>query len=168
MIRITLDDATRQRLDALRRTDLPARVRDRLEMVALSAAGWSPPRIAAHLGYCGHTVRAVLRGFQARGIAALTPGRSGPPPDRERRDRVTGLLRELLGQPRTWTAGQLAAALAPHGVAIGPRQVRRYLRLLRAGYRRTANSLRHKQDPAEVARAKVVLANLEKKPRPAG
>ena len=60
---------------------------------------------------------------------------------------MTGLLRELLGQRRTWTAGQLAEALAPRGVAIGPRQVRRYLRLLGAGYRRTASSLRHKQDP---------------------
>jgi transposase len=168
MIRIVLKDDARRQLDALRRTDLPARERDRLEMVALSAAGWSPPRIAAHLGYCGHTVRAALRGFQARGTAALTPGRSGPPPDRERRDRVTGVLRDLLGQRRTWAAGQLAAALAPHGIAIGPRQVRRYLRLLGAGYRRTANSLRHKQDPAKVERAKVVLGNLKKKPRPAG
>jgi transposase len=167
MIRITLDDITRQRLDALRRTDLAARARDRLEMVALSAVGWSPPRIAAHLGYCGHTVRAVLRGFRARGTAALTPGRSGPPPDRQRRDRVTGLLRGLLGQERTWTAGQLAEALVGHGVAIGPRQVRRYLRLLGAGYRRTASSLRHQQDPAQVERAKVVLGNLKKKPRPA-
>ena len=167
MIRITLDDATRQHLDELRRTDLPARARDRLEMVALSAAGWSPPRIAAHLSYCGHTVRAVLRDFRARGTAALTPGRSGPPPDRQRRDRVTGLLRGLLGRGRTWTAGQLAEALRPHGVVIGPRQVRRYLRLSGAGYRRTANSLRHKQDPAKVARAKVVLANLKKKPGPA-
>ena|SRR5438552_9429217 len=168
MIRITLDDATRQHLDELRRTDLPARARDRLEMVALSAAGWSPPQIAAHLGYCGHTARAVLRDFRARGAAALTPGRSGPAPDQKRRERVTGLLRGLLGQGRTWTAGQLAEALAPHGVAIGPRQVRRYLRLLGAGYRRTANSLRHKQDPAKLARAKVVLGNLKKKPRPAG
>src|SRR5205085_11927433 len=132
-----------------------------------SAAGWSPPRIAAHLGYCGHTVRAVLGGFRGRGTAALTPGRSGPPPDRERRDRVTGLLRGLLGRPRAWTAGQLAEALAADGGELGPRQVRRYLRLLGAGYRRTAGSLRHKQDPAKVARAKAVLAGLKKKPRPA-
>jgi transposase len=167
MIRITLDGTTRHQLDTLRRTDLPARVRDRLEMVALSAAGWSPPKIAAHLGCCGHTVRAVLRGFQDRGVDALTPGRSGPPPDQGRRREVSELLRGLLGQRRTWTAGQLAEALAPHGVTIGPRQVRRYLRLLGAGYRRTANSLRHKQDPAKVARAKIVLGNLKKKPRPA-
>src|SRR5207248_11724127 len=116
---------------------------------------------------CGHTVRAVLRNFRDFGTAALAPGRSGPPPDRERRERVTGLLRELLRQGRTWTAGQLAEALRPHGVVIGPRQVRRYLRLSGAGYRRTANSLRHKQDPAKVARAKVVLADLKKKPGPA-
>jgi transposase len=168
MIRITLDDATRSELQALRRTDLPARVRDRLEMVLLSAAGWSPPAIAEHLGYCGQTARAALRGYIDRGTAALTPGRSGPPPDQRRRDRVTGLLKGLLRQRRTWTAGQLAEGRLPHGIEIGPRQVRRYLGLMGARYRRTANSLRHKQDPAKVARAKVVLGNLEKKPVRAG
>jgi hypothetical protein len=39
MLRIQLDDATRNDLHALRRTALPARVRDRLEMLFLSAAG---------------------------------------------------------------------------------------------------------------------------------
>jgi len=49
MIRIPLDDQTRSELSSLRRTALPPVVRDRLEMVLLSAAGWSAPRIAAHL-----------------------------------------------------------------------------------------------------------------------
>jgi hypothetical protein len=51
MIRIPLDDATRDELQALRRTALPPRVRDRIEMVTLSDAGWSAPRIVAYLGY---------------------------------------------------------------------------------------------------------------------
>jgi putative transposase len=164
MICITLDDAKRSELLALRRTDLPARSRDRLEMVPLSAAGWSAPKIAEHLGCCGRTVRAALKGYRDRGTAALTPGRSGPPPDQQRRERVTGLLKGLLRQRRCWTAAQLAEALAPHGIDIGPRQARRYLRLMGAGYRRTANSPRHQQDPAKVARAKVVLGSLKKKP----
>ena len=53
MIRTPLDDATRDELQALRRKPLPPKVRDRVEMLLLSDAGWSAPRIAAHLGYCG-------------------------------------------------------------------------------------------------------------------
>ena len=52
MLRTSLTDAQRSELQTLRRTDLPAVTRDRLEMVLLSAAGWSPPRIAAHLDRC--------------------------------------------------------------------------------------------------------------------
>jgi putative transposase len=78
---------------------------------------------------------------------------------------VTGKLSQLLAQDRTWTARQLAAALA---VGIGHRQTRRYLALLRAGYRRTAQTVDHKQDPNKVARAEGVLAGLKKKRKPGG
>jgi transposase len=137
-------------------------------MVLLSAAGWSPARIAEHLGYCAHTVRGVLHDYRRRGAAACTPARTGPPPDEARRRRVLGLLRGLLSPPRTWTAGQLAEALAGAGVRLGERQVRRYLTLLGAGYHRTVASVRHKQDPAKAARARRALAGLKKRPRRAG
>jgi putative transposase len=80
---------------------------------------------------------------------------------------VTGKLSELLGQDRTWTARQLADALGPD-IGIGHRQTRRYLALLKAGYRRTAQTVGHKQDPKKVERAETVLAGLKKKLRPAG
>jgi putative transposase len=167
MIRIQLDEVTRAELHALRHSALSPKVRDRLEMVLLSAAGWSPPRIAAFLDCDPQTVRKVLHGFRQRGQQALTPGQPGPAPDTARRDRLTGLLRDLLGQQRTWTSAQLADALRPHDIELGSRQVRRYLRLLNASYRRTASTLEHKQDPAKVARAEGVLGNLKKKRRPA-
>jgi transposase len=167
MILIHLDDATRDELQSLRRQELPPRARDRLEMVTLSAVAWAPARIAAHLGYCTATVRAVLKDFLDRGTAALFPRRTGPPPDLRRRRQVTAALIELLEQERTWTSEQLAAALAERGIPLSPRQVRRYLGMLKAGWRRTTNSLRHKQDPEEVARAERVLENLKKKRRPA-
>jgi transposase len=167
MILIQLDEATRDELQSLRRQELPPRVRDRLEMIMLSSVAWAPARIAGHLGYCTATVRATLKDFLARGTAALFPRRTGPPPDLRRRQEVTEILTQLLGQERTWTSRQLAAALAERGIALSPRQVRRYLGMLKAAWRRTTNSLRHKQDPAEVARAEKVLDNLKKKPRPA-
>ena len=93
------------------------------------------------------------------------PARTAP--DLERRQHVTGLLRSLLAQERTWTARQLSEALAPHQVRLGPRQLRRYLGHLRAGYRRTASTLKHKQDPARAAHAAAVLDNLQRRPTPA-
>jgi putative transposase len=167
MILIHLDDATRDELKSLRRTALPPRVRDRLEMVLLSSVAWSPARIAAHLGSCTATVRGLLKEFLARGTAALFPRRTGPPPDVQRRQQVTCALTELLGQERTWTSRQLAAALTERGIELSARQVRRYLGMMGAGWRRTANSLRHKQDPAQVAQAARVLDHLKKKPLPA-
>jgi putative transposase len=94
MIRITLDDATRDELRSLRRTEGAPKLRDRIEMVTLSDAGWSAPRIAAHLGYHPQTVRDLLRSFAARGAAALRPFRSGPARDAQRLAEVTGAVRE--------------------------------------------------------------------------
>jgi putative transposase len=163
MIRIHLDDSTRSALNTLRRSDLPAAARDRIEMVALSDAGWSPPRIAGHLRYHPQTVRDRLRDFLGRGIDSLFPHRPGPAPDLTRRREVTRALTELVGEDRTWTSRQLSEALAGRGLALGPRQTRRYLRLLKAGYRRTASTLKHKQDPAKAERAGRVLDNLREK-----
>jgi transposase len=168
MLRIHLTDAQRADLNALRRTDLPARVRDRVEVVLLSDAGWSAPRIARHLGCHPHTSRAVIRGFDGRGAAALWPNTPGPEPDLDRRRQVTERLTELLGQDRTWTSRQLAEALGPHQITLSPRQVRRYLGQLEAGYRRTAQTVSHKQDPAKADRAGRVLDGLKKKRRRAG
>jgi transposase len=163
MIRTKLDDATLEQLQALRRKPLPPKVRDRLEMVILSDAGWSAPRIAAHLGYCGQTVRDLLRAFLARGIDALYPFRTGLGPDIDHRGRVADELRRLLAEDRTWTSRQLAEALAQRGIAMGARQVRRHLKRLGSRYRRTAQTLKHKQDPAKAERAGRVLGNLKAK-----
>lgn len=130
----------------------------------MSAAGWSPPKIAEHLGRHPHTVRAAIKGFAARGTAAFYPDAPGPDPDHNRRATVTGKLSELLTQDRTWTARQLADALGPD-IGIGHRQTRRYLALLRAGYRRTAQTVGHKQDPNKVERARRTLDSLKKKLR---
>jgi transposase len=163
MIRIHLEDATRAELRDLRRKPLPPKVRDHVEMLTLADAGWSAPKIAAHLGHCGQTVRDLLKDFLARGIEALFPRRTGPAPDTARRDRITDELRRSLAEDRTWTSRQLSDVLVGRGIGIGPRQVRRYLKGMKAGYRRTASTLKHKQDPTKARRAGKVLANLKSK-----
>jgi hypothetical protein len=101
MIRIQLDDTTRDELQGLRRQDLPAEVRDRLEMVTLSVAGWKAAHIAEHLGSGCRTVLNGLHDFGRRGRDALFPRRRGPAPDHARREHVTGLLRQGLRTKKT-------------------------------------------------------------------
>ena len=165
MIRLTLTADRRGAVQALRRepTLRPAE-RDRVEMILLSAEGWSPPRIARHLGCHPATVRQALKRFAIEGAASLRWRQPGPPKDELRRQQVCSALDRLLGQERTWTAAQLAAALRPEGIALSARQTRKYLKLLGARWRRTVSTLRHKQDPARVERAESVLANLKKRP----
>src|SRR5208337_938511 len=133
MILIQLDEATRDELKALRRQELPPRVRDRLEMVLLSSVAWSPARIATHLGYCAPTVRSLLKDFLDRGTAALFPRRTGPPPDLQRREQVTQVLTSLLAQERKWSTRRLATALAGQNFRFSARRVRRCLKMFFAG-----------------------------------
>ena len=168
MLRLTLAEPERSEVAALRRDpSLSPAERDRVEMVLLSAAGWSPPRIATHLACHAVTVRAVLKRFQAVGPSSLRKARPGPPPDTARRAQVTSALDGLLGQDRTWTAAQLATALGEQGIALSTRQTRKYLGQLGARWRRTARTLRHKQDPERVAQAATELVDLKKRPRAA-
>jgi putative transposase len=167
MIRLMLSDQERAAVRDLRRdrTLTPAE-RDRVEMVLLSAEGWSPPRIARHLSCHAKTVRLVLTRFAEQGANSLRRRRPGPAPDTARRTQVLTALNGLLDQDRTWTAAQLAAALGEQGIALSARQTRKYLKLVGAGWRRTARTLRHKQTLEQVAQATAELDTL-KKGRPA-
>jgi transposase len=168
MIGIHLTPERRAELTTLRRdpTQRPAE-RDRVEMVLLSAGGWSPPRIARHLDCHPATVRQALKRFAASGSAALRWRRPGPPKNAARRQHVTRALDRLLDHDRTWTAAQLAEALQADGIVLSARQTRKYLKVLGARWRRTVASLKHKQDPDRAARAGRVVASLKKSPSPA-
>jgi putative transposase len=138
------------------------RERDRVEMVLLSAAGWSSPRIAVHFGCSVKPVRTALDQYAASGLAGLRRRRPGPAPNAARRAQVTAALTALLAQERTWTAAQLAAALGEQGIQLSTRQTRKYLGGI-AAWRRTVRTLAHKQDPVKVARAERHLGVLQKK-----
>lgn len=167
MRRTSLTDEQRAALQAVRHDPTwRARERDRVEMVLLSAAGWSPPRIAVHFGCSVKPVRTALDQYAARGLDGLRRRRPGLAPNTARREQVTAALTTLLGQERTWTAAQLATALGEQEIRLSTRQTRKYLAGI-AAWRRTVRTLSHKQDPGKVARAERHLGVLQKKGTPA-
>ncbi len=167
MLRFRPTSDQRAALEALRRDlSLTPAERDRVEMLLLSADGWTVPRIASHFHYCQQTVRRLLHRFAPDELATLRCHHPGPSPDVARRQEVTTALERLLAQDRTWTAAQLATALQAAGIDLSIRQVRRYLHAI-ARWRRTVRSLHHKQNAERVAQAKQDLTELKKVLKPA-
>ncbi len=166
MLRVTLSRTDEEALQTLYRDPgLTPLERDRLEILRLSAVGFSPPRIATHLNCHPETVRRLLKRVQQDGIAGVRQRRPGPPPDAVRRTQVATALDGLLQQDRTWTARQLATALGEQRIRLSTRQTRRYLTGMRARWRRTTRTLKHKQDPVRAAQAAHSLAAFKKKRR---
>ncbi|MHB8574183.1 MAG: winged helix-turn-helix domain-containing protein [Dehalococcoidia bacterium] len=158
-----MDDTQRGELQAARHDPtLTPWERDRVEMLLLSAAGWSPPRIATHFGCAVKPVHTVLDAYPLRGLSAVRRQRPGRKPNAARRQAVTGALTTLLADDRTWTTAQLAAALGEQRISLGPRQTRRYVHGLGFRWRRTHRTLAHQQNPAKVTTATHTLAALKK------
>lgn len=164
MYRVELNTVDRQQVQALaRQQGVPARVHERLEMVRLGGAGWNIPAIARHLGRHEQTVRKVIKGYLADGLAGLWDRR---PPGRPRRLTESHLaaLGELLETTeRTWTTPQLVGWLhEQHRVSVHPDYLS--VRLKQRGFRwkRMTRSVRHKQaDPALQATARRELEALK-------
>src|SRR5215217_8436569 len=158
VIRVELTPAQRDELRA--RTHEPGiapRTRDRLEMVRLSDAGWTIPRIARHLGCHEQTVRKYVKAFLADGFTALPdrprPGR--PPRVTEAHLRALEALLDAGG--RTWTTRQVVAWLArEHGVRVHPDHLSVLLHRRRFGWKRTVTSVAHKRRDPDGYDAKVV------------
>jgi transposase len=165
MYRITLTDEQRRELrERTRQAGLAPSTRDRLEMVRLADAGWSVPRIARHLGQHEQTVRTWIKAFRAGAFDAL--------PNKPRGGKASALTVPMLERvraevargTRTWTAAQLAEWVAEHeGVRLSADRLRLHLRRAQISWQRTSRTLRHKQDPTEVAEREAVLTDLAKK-----
>jgi hypothetical protein len=109
----------------------------------------------------------VLKRFGTTGLPSLRRRPPGPPPNPTRRAQVEAALTALLAEDRTWTAAQLAAALAEqYRITLSVRQTRKYLGRI-AAWRRTVRTLRHKQDPTAATHAAHHLVRLEAKPKQA-
>jgi len=169
MYRLALTDEQRHELrERTRRAGLAPSTRDRLEMVRLSDAGWSVPRIARHLGQHEHTVRPWIKAFLAGGFDALANKPRGGKVSALTAAMLESVRAEVARGERTWTAAQLADWVAErHGVRLSADRVRIHLRRAKISWQRTSRTLRHKQDPIEVAEREAVLADLAKKGMPA-
>lgn len=165
MYRIALTDEQRHELRRrTRQGGIAPALRDRLEMVRLSDAGWSVPKIAQHLGAHEHTVRAWIKAFIADGFAALSNKPRGGGTSALTPAMLASVRTEIGQGARTWSASAVADWVAAHhGVRISPGRMRVHLRRAKLSYQRTSRSLKHKQQPADVAARKEQLAGLEKR-----
>lgn len=165
MIKIRLNPIQREELR--RRTHekgMAPQTRDRLEMIRLSDAGWSIPQIARHLGCHEQTVRKYVKAFLADGFDAL-PDRPRPGrPSKVKPEHLDAMERMLDESTRTWTTPQLVGWLRQeYGVSICPDHLSRLLHKRRFRWKRTKNSLKHKQsNPALQAAKKAELEELKK------
>ena len=169
MYRITLTDDQRQELrHRTHQAGITPTIRDRLEMVRLSDAGWSVPTIARHLGQHEQTVRAWIKAFLVGGFDALPNQPRGGKESALTPAMLEAVRAEVAKGTRTWTAAQLADWVAEHhGVRLSTDRLRVHLRRAKISWQRTSRSLKHKQDPVEVAERQAVLDDLEKKGTPA-
>jgi putative transposase len=169
MYRITLCIEQRRELQQrTRQRGLAPSTRDRLEMVRLSDAGWSIPRIARHLGQHEQTVRAWIKAFLTGGFEALPNQPRGGKQSALTSTMLDAVRVEVARGTRTWTAAQVADwVAAEQGLRLSTGRLRVHLKRAKISWQRTSRSLKHKQDPSEVAERQAVLDDLEKK-RPPG
>ncbi len=168
MYRVTLTDEQRQELRRrTRQPGLAPSTRDRLEMIRLSDAGWSVPKIAGHLGQHEQTVRAWIKAFLDGGFDALPNKPRGGKQSALTAAMLDAVRAEVATGERTWTAAQLADWVADHqGIRLSTDRLRVHLRRAKISWQRTSRTLKHKQDPVEVAERQAALDDLEKKALP--
>ena len=119
--------------------------------------------VAEHLACCQNTIRSLLHRFAAEGVACVREQPRGVRPDRARRQVIEEALDRLLQRRQVWSSATLSVALAEEeGLHLKPRTVRKYLQGMGARWRRTHATLRHRQDPEQVAAAQAQLADLKK------
>ena len=165
MYRITLTDDQRQDLrQRTRQAGMAPSLRDHLELVRLSDAGWSVPTIARHLGQHEQTVRAWIKAFLKGGFDALPNKPRGGDTSDVTPAMLEAARAEIAKGTRIWSASQVADWIAEHhGVRISPGRMRVHLKRAKLSYQRTARSLKHKQKPEEVAARQAQLDELEKR-----
>ena len=169
---VELTDAQRCDVDeVLRRPDLTPRVRERLEMVKAVGLGDALGRIQAWSGREARTIRRWVRAYARSGLSGLIDAaRSGRPSRVDAAylaalERAVDTLPSALGLPfDAWTSARLSAYLAETTqVRVTASWLRHLLTQRRFAAGRPKHTLKHLQDPADVARCERELAAAEKK-----
>ena len=165
MYRVRLTDEQRAELQRrTRQRGIIPSTRDRLEMIRLSDAGWSVPKIARHLDQHEQTVRFWIKAFLAGGFDALPNQPRGGKQSRLTAAMLDELRSAIITSQRTWTAHQLADWLAEHhDIRLSTGRLRVHLKRAKLSYQRTSRSLKHKQRLDEVTEQRIKLQMLEKK-----
>ena len=135
-LRVFLTREQDQNLLNLRTVNVPQKVKDRAEVIRLSAHGWYVEKIAAHFQISLQTVREVLHKWQKQGLEGLweLPGRGGKA--KWKQEDIVFLEECLKKEPRTYNSSQLARKLESVGAArrrhrsikLSPDRLRRVLK----------------------------------------
>ncbi len=156
---------------ALRRKDLPPRLRERLEMVKAADLGRTLDEVAAWSGRKPRTVRRWLGAFAAGGVEALADAPRPGRPALADEAYLRALEEALETMPRklglgfdAWTSERLSSYMARMtGVRIAPGWLRALLGRMRFACGRPKHTLSHLRDPEEVAACEKELEEAEKK-----
>jgi len=128
-LRVLLTREKDRTLFNLRTAAVPQKVKDRAEVIRLSAHGWYVEKIATHFNWTAQTVREVLHKWEKLGMEGLweKPGRGGKSKWTEA-DMV--FLEECLEkEPRTYNSVQLAQKLEQERLLkLSPDRLRRVLK----------------------------------------
>ncbi len=170
MIVVKLTAEQRQELQRrARQQGITAAVRERLEMVRLSDAGWSIPRIAAHLARHEQTVRAQIKAFLTGGFEQLPDQPRCGRPRRVTDAHVAALTALLEGSERAWTTRQLAAWLTEtQAVQVHPDYLATLLHHQGFRWKRMKRSVTHKRRDPDLHAAKAADLEVLKKAGPSG
>jgi transposase len=128
-LRVFLTPQQDKTLFSLRTADVPQKVKDRAEVVRLSAHGWYVEKIATHFNWTAQTVREVLHKWQKLGTEGLweKPGRGRKPKWAE--TDITFLEQCLEQEPRIYNSVQLAQKLEQErSINLSPDWLRRVLK----------------------------------------
>ena len=163
--RVTLSAEQQEELHRrIRDPKTKPRTRERLEMIRLSHAGLSIPRIAPIVKQSESRVRHWVKRFLEHPLLDVLEDR----PQQGRSSSLTpqhmaALRAEIEKAERTWTTPELAEWLQKEqSLSLSRSQVGRKLKQEGIAWKRTSRSLRHKQQPKEVADKRADLETLEK------
>ncbi|NQT13556.1 MAG: helix-turn-helix domain-containing protein [Planctomycetes bacterium] len=164
----------RAQIRKLRKRPPNIEVHRRVQAVHLSSQRLKVHRIAEIVGRSRVTITRWLHQFDICGLGALWPDKSPGRPPKADVEFQAALVDAVERNPRDlgysftrWTVDLLAEHLhRTIHIAVSSSTVRNALKRLGYRYGRPKLDLKHRQDPAEVARAERQKARALKKPEP--